>query len=182
VLALQAGVDAVIVGHDLGEQDVRRIVAALEQRVAPDRLEDAAARAERLARRARPLAADIDRDAALGAARRAVRVDGDVSFAAPPRVVELRPVANIAAGEPEHGIGSLVVREGEHVPDADVYVVRDVHRHPWMEAVDRPGAVVVEVGLPVWRPRRARGHVATFGGGRAALQAAAELFEPRVVA
>jgi hypothetical protein len=60
--------------------------------------------------------------------------------------------------------------------------VRDVHRHPWMESVDRQGAVVVEVGLPVWRPVHARGHVATFGGGRAALAAAAELFSPRVPA
>jgi hypothetical protein len=51
-----------------------------------------------------------------------------------------------------------------------------------MEAADREGSVVVEIGLPVWRPRRARGHVATYGGGRASLAAAAELFAPRVSA
>ena len=36
----------------------------------------------------------------------------------------------------------------------DVYVVRDAHRHAWMrEAAERStGAVVVEIGLPLWRP------------------------------
>ncbi|MGZ4335413.1 MAG: glycoside hydrolase family 3 protein, partial [Gaiellaceae bacterium] len=64
----------------------------------------------------------------------------------------------------------------------DVYVVRDVHRHPWMEIVDRPGAVVVETGLPVWRPRNARAYVTTLGGGRASLAAVADLLAPRVPA
>jgi hypothetical protein len=40
-----------------------------------------------------------------------------------------------------------------------------------MEGVDRPGAVVVEIGLPVWRPRFARGYVSSLGGGRASLEA-----------
>jgi hypothetical protein len=94
----------------------------------------------------------------------------------PPRIVELRPVANIAAGEAEHTLGAaVVVREGASIPEADVYVVRDVHRHPWMQAADRAGAVVVETGLPVWRPEHARGYVASYGGGRASLDAVAEL-------
>jgi len=182
VLALEAGCDALIVGHDLGEPEVRRIVEALDTRVDPGRLAEAVARVERLAAVARPHAVDVDREAARGAARRAVRVDGDVSFATAPRVVELRPQANIAAGEAEHSFASEVVREGEPVPDADVYVVRDVHRHGWMEEADREGAVIVEIGLPVWRPRHARGHVATLGGGRASLDAANELLSPRVPA
>jgi len=182
VLAVEGGVDAVIVGHDLGEADVVRIVQALERRVSPERLADAADRVGRLAAFARLRQTQVDRDAALGAAARALRVEGDLSFGGPPRIVELRPAANIAAGEAEHTLAAVVVREGEPVPEADVYLVRDVHRHPWMEAVDRPGAVVVEIGLPVWRPQRARGYVATFGGGRAALAAAAELLSPRVPA
>jgi beta-N-acetylhexosaminidase len=182
VLALEAGVDAVIVGHDLGEPDVARIVEALERRVRPERLAEAAARMEALAAFAAPRAADVDREAALGAAARAVRVEGTIALPAAPRIVELRPRANIAAGEAEHGIASVVVREGESVPDADVYVVRDVHRHPWMEAADRAGAVVVETGLPVWRPQHATAHVSTLGGGRAALAAALALLEPRVPA
>jgi hypothetical protein len=34
--------------------------------------------------------------------------------------------------------------------------------------------VVIEVGLPVWRPRNARGYLATNGRSRVSLQAAAE--------
>jgi beta-N-acetylhexosaminidase len=175
VLAVEAGCDLLIVGHDLGEAEVVRIVEALESRVSPERLAEAGARVEQLAAFARPQAAEVDRGAALGAARRAVRVEGDLSFASPPTIVELRPTANIAAGEAEHTLAAAIVREGEHLPDADVYVVRDVHRHPWMEAADRAGAVIVETGLPVRRPERARGYVTTLGGGRASLAAVAEL-------
>jgi beta-N-acetylhexosaminidase len=176
VLALSAGVDAVILGHDTGEAELDRIVAALEERVDPERLEEAASRVDELSRRARPRASDVDREAARGAAARAVHVEGDVAFSGAPRVVELRAAANIAAGEAAHRLGdAAVVHEGEPVPDADVFVVRDVHRHPWMEAADRPGAVVVETGIPVWRPSRARAHVTTYGGGRAALAAVEEI-------
>jgi beta-N-acetylhexosaminidase len=176
VLAVEAGCDALIVGHDLGEPDVTRIVDALASRVSPERLEEASARVEALAAFARPRPVDVDRAAARGAARRAVAVEGDVTFSGPPRIVELRPVANIAAGEAEHRLGAaVVVREGEAIPDADVYVVRDVHRHEWMRAADRPGAVIVETGLPVWAPVHARGRIATLGGGRASLDAAEAL-------
>jgi hypothetical protein len=76
-----------------------------------------------------------------------------------------------------------VVREGEPVPVADVIVVRDAHRHLWMrQAADVPGVVVVETGLPVWRPRRSRGYMATYGGSRASYEAARELFASRVPA
>jgi beta-N-acetylhexosaminidase len=183
VLALEAGVDALIVGHDLGEREVTRIVRALDERVDEDVLGAAAARIERLARFAGPRTVSVDRELALRAARRAVQVEGDVSFATPPRVVELRPVANIAAGEAEHTLGSaVVVREGEEIPEADVYVVRDVHRHDWMRAADRRGAVIVETGLPVWKPERARGYALSYGGGRASLAAVAELLGAGVTA
>jgi len=175
VLAVQAGADVLIVGHDVDEADTMRIVAALDERVSPERLEEAGARVSSLAAFARSREAAVDRGAALGAAGRAVQVDGDISFSGEPSIVELRPVANIAAGEAEHGLAPQIVREGEPIPDADVYVVRDVHRHPWMEAVDRPGAVVVEIGLPVWRPRAARGYVTSLGGGRASLDAVESL-------
>jgi beta-N-acetylhexosaminidase len=171
VLAVEAGADTLIVGHDLGEHDTSRIVAALDERVSVDRLEEAGARVAELARRARPREAAFDREAALGAAERAVQTEGDLSFTGDPVIVELRPAANIAAGEAEHGLATRVVREGEPIPDADVYVVRDVHRHRWMEAADRSGAVVVEIGLPVWKPSAARGYVSSLGGGRASLDA-----------
>ena len=174
VRAATAGCDALIVGHDWHEEAVDEVQAALADRVPEERLREAAHRIDRLAAWARPGGGGVDRDAGAEAARRALRVDGDVSPKGATRIVELRPVANIAAGEAEHGIGE-VVREGDAVPAADVYVVRDAHRHAWMrEAADVEGAVVIETGLPVWRPARARGYVATYGGGRASLEAAQE--------
>jgi beta-N-acetylhexosaminidase len=183
VRALNAGVDALCVGHDLGETVVERIRAALADRVPEERLREAAGRIDALATWARPLAGGVDHAAGRDAARRAMRIEGDVSFAAEPVVVELRPRANIAAGEAEHSLAAIVVREGEPVPAADVFVVRDAHRHPWMrQAADAPGVVVVETGLPVWQPRRSRGYIATNGGSRASLDAARELLAPRVTA
>jgi beta-N-acetylhexosaminidase len=173
VLAIDAGCDALIVGHDLGEDDVTRIVRALDERADRTRLEQSAARVRGLAAFAHPVRIAVHPN---GAAARALHVEGTVS-AAGARIVELRPTANIAAGELEHTLGDArIVRSGDEVPDADVYVVRDAHRHPWMAAAaDRPGVVVVETGLPVWRPTKARGYIATYGAGRAALKAAREL-------
>jgi beta-N-acetylhexosaminidase len=177
VRALAAGVDALCVGHDLGEEAVDRIRAALVAEVDEGRLREAAGRIARLAEWARPAAGGADRAPAAAGARRALLVEGDVAVPGAPVLVELRPRANIAAGEAEHGLGNaLVVREGEPVPAADVFVIRDAHRHPWMrQAADVPGVIVVETGLPVWRPTRARGYVATFGGGRVSLEAAEEV-------
>ena len=175
VLALEAGCDALIVGHDLGREATEGIVAALADRVDPDRLAEAAARVDALAAKASPAAAPVDRRVLAGAAARALQVEGDVSFPAAPSIVELRPVANIAAGEAVYGLTDAIVREGGEIPDADVYVVHDVHRHPWMRAADRPGAVIIETGLPVWHPEHARGHISTFGNGGDSLAAAREL-------
>jgi hypothetical protein len=43
-----------------------------------------------------------------------------------------------------------------------------------MRAADRPDAVVVEVGVPEWRPERARGYLVTHGRSRVSLDAARE--------
>jgi beta-N-acetylhexosaminidase len=175
VRALEAGCDALCVGHDLHEDAVERIQAALASSVDEERLHDAASRVARLAAWAHPTAGTADRVGAASAARRALQVEGDVSLERAPRIVELRPVANIAAGEAEHGLGT-VVRKGEALPPADVIVVRDAHRHEWMRsAADVEGVIVVETGLPVWRPSRARGYVAAFGGSRASLEAVSEV-------
>ena len=174
VRALAAGVDALCVGHDLGEDAVDRIRAALVAGVDEGRLREAAGRIGRLAQWARPSTGGVDHARAAAGARRALLVEGDVTVSGAPAVVELRPRANIAAGEAEHGLGNAqVVREGEPVPAADVFVIRDAHRHSWMrQTADVPGVIVIETGLPVWRPARARGYVATYGGGRASLEAA----------
>jgi beta-N-acetylhexosaminidase len=175
VRAIEAGCDALCVGHDLHGEAVERIQAALVSSVSEERLREAAGRVARLAAWARPTTSAVDRVGAAVAARRALLVEGDVSLDHAPRIVELRPAANIAAGEAEHGLGT-VVREGEALPAADVIIVRDAHRHAWMRtAADVEGMIVVETGLPVWRPRRARGYVAAFGAGRASLEAVSEV-------
>ena len=62
-----------------------------------------------------------------------------------------------------------------------VLVLRDACRRPEQRAAARellarhPRAVVVETGLPGWRPEGAAGYVATLGAGRVNLDAAAEL-------
>ena len=105
-------------------------------------------------------------------------------------MVELWPEATIAAGPAHHGLGELLgaetvrVREAEPFPRLDdparaVVVVRDAHRHAWQRDLVPAGVVVVETGLPVWRPPHARGFVVTHGAGRANLAAAAELLAPR---
>jgi beta-N-acetylhexosaminidase len=184
VLALAAGVDALIVGRDLGEEWVTRVRDALVEgvrsgRLPEARLAEAAARVRRAAAWAKPVAGEVDRDSGREAARRALVVEGDPSVPDGARVFELRSAANIAAGRARHTFTpeTVVVPEGEPAPiaGADVLVVRDAHRHAWMrDAVGaNPDAVVVEVGLPLWRPARCRGWVATYDGSRIAFEEAA---------
>jgi beta-N-acetylhexosaminidase len=176
VEALRAGCDAVIVGPTFGERDVEAICAALAERVPEGQLRTAAGRMLELGSWVAPVDARGDRSVGLEAARRALSAVGDTSLTGSPRVVELRAAANIAAGEAAHSLAAVIVREGETVPEADVFVVRDAHRHAWMRAAaDVPGAVVVETGIPVWHPSAARGHIATYGGSRASYDAVAEL-------
>ncbi|MDF2749133.1 MAG: glycoside hydrolase family 3 domain protein, partial [Gaiellaceae bacterium] len=102
-----------------------------------------------------------------------------------------------AAGEHAHGLAALWpgavearVREGHDDAAALaereqgrplVLVVRDAARHRWQQRLaaellgSRPGAVVVEVGLPGWAPPDGAALVETHGAGRASLAAAAEL-------
>jgi len=176
VAALVAGCDAVIMGPTLDEHVVSAVSAALADRVPEERLREAAGRMAELAASVDPGRAQLDRSVGLTAARRALSAVGDTSVSPGARVVELRATANIAAGEAEHSLAATVVREGDAVPEADVFVVRDAHRHPWMQAAaDVPGAVVVETGVPVWHPSAARGHIVTYGGSKASYEAVAEL-------
>jgi beta-N-acetylhexosaminidase len=142
-------------------------------------------------------------DVGLAAARRAVRVTGGpVRPLRRPVLVEVVPPANIAVGlvpwglepwVPADSIMRLGVGAGpaELARSADaaltaaagrplVVVVRDAHRYPAARDVvtrllaARPDAVVVEMGLPVWRPPHAV-HVATYGAARISGLAAAEV-------
>lgn len=182
VRALAAGVDALCVGYDLHDEAVASIESAIADAVSAGRLPEARlvealSRVARVAGWTSPRApGEVDQELGLAAARRALVTDGDVAVGPGASVVELAPPANIAAGEHLHRFDSaLLVGEGEAVPYADVYVVRDAHRHAWMRAaVDRPEAVVVEVGLPLWRPSSSRGYIATNGRSRVSVQAARE--------
>jgi beta-N-acetylhexosaminidase len=137
----------------------------------------------------------------LTAARRALQVSGLSHPPADPVVVELRPRSNIAVGTVPWGLGPWlggnVIRLDTSQGDAElsravadvlasvaarslVIVVRDAHRHPAARAATaallaaHPDAVVVEMGLPLWRPPTGA-YVATFGAAQPNGQAAAEV-------
>jgi beta-N-acetylhexosaminidase len=142
-------------------------------------------------------------DVGLAAARRAVHVTGGPARPLRrPVLVEVVPPANIAVGVVPWGLEAWVpadsiVRLGVGAGPGDlagaadgaleaaagrplVVVVRDAHRYQAARDVvtrllaARPDAVVVEMGLPVWRPPHAV-HVATYGAARISGLAAAEI-------
>jgi beta-N-acetylhexosaminidase len=180
VRALAAGADALCLGHDLGEDAVESVCAAIADAVrsgslAEERLAEAGHRVAQLAEWAsRPKPVDVEPGIGLETARRALRAEGDVRVDGPAQVVELLPQPNIAAGPAEHSLAKLLGPEGERL----VVVLRDAHRYEWARAETEtllnahPDAIVVETGLPLWRPERARGYVATSGAGRVNLEAA----------
>jgi beta-N-acetylhexosaminidase len=199
VRSLAAGADALLLGHDLGADALERIHAALtgavrSGRLGEDRLAAAAGRLAALGgwtADARPV--EADRSVGAEAAQRALRVEGDVTLGRPPLVVELSPAPTVAAGPAAHGFGGVLrsrlpeaevvtLQQSNGLPEAGgrqlVLVLRDAHRHAWeRDAVEQllagaPDAIVVETGLPVWRPAAA-GFVATHGAGRVNLEAAA---------
>jgi beta-N-acetylhexosaminidase len=136
----------------------------------------------------------------LAAARRALRISGSPGPVADPLVIEVAPPGNMAVGAVPWGlapwlpVGSVVqvpaggARAERQVSQAlagaggrtVIAVVRDAHRDPGAQAVitgllaQRPDTIVVEMGLPVWRPP-ARAYLATYGASRTSGQAAAEM-------
>ncbi|HEX2316867.1 MAG TPA: glycoside hydrolase family 3 N-terminal domain-containing protein, partial [Thermomonospora sp.] len=200
VRALYAGADLLCLGPNEHEDSVRATVAAIEAavregRLTGERLEDAAERGRALrAWLAGSVPAAVDRSAALEAARRALSFTGALPALTDPLVVELEAPGNIAVGPTPWGLGpwapDLVRVDGATAEAAPllerargrglVIVLRDAHRHPAQRALanallaSRPDAVVVEMGLPVWRPGSGA-HLATYGATRANGQAAAEL-------
>jgi beta-glucosidase-like glycosyl hydrolase len=200
VQALSAGSDLLCLGSKEYEDSARavreRIMEAVRERRLPgERLERAAERVAALkAWLTVPREFAVDRPIGLEAARRAVRVTGVPSAGPGSLVLELRPPSNIAVGPVPWGLGPWA--PGAVRVDADtadpaalltratgkplVIVVRDAHRYPAHRALvsallaGRPDAVVVEMGLPVWRPDGAS-YVATYGATRAGGQAAAEV-------
>ncbi len=209
VRAIAAGADALCLGHDLFDESVVGVRDALVEgvrsgRLSEERLLAAADRVGQVAawaaeRRDQVIA---DREAGREAARRAVRSEGTVRLSRAACVVELEPEAGMAAGR-------LSQRPGEWfqavMPDAEVsrldegsvftdvvtdgrqlvVIARDAHRHAWQrEAIDglttrSPDGIVVEIGLPHWRPPSAAGYIATYGAARVNIEAAAAVLADR---
>ncbi len=180
-----------------GRFDPALVEAVRAGRLSEERLAEAAARVERAGRWTleQSAATAPPPEVGLEAARRALHAEGAVELVRPALVVELVPEATIAAGPAGHTFGALlqgrrpgteakVVREPVELGGGDrqlVVVIRDAHRHAWEReiAASLPAdAIVVDVGVPVWRPQGAGGYVATYGAGRANLLAAAERLSP----
>jgi beta-N-acetylhexosaminidase len=203
VLAIAAGADALCLGHDLFDESVVSVRDALVEavrssRISEERLVAAAARVERVSGELSPdSAAGVDHAVGRTAARRALRIEGDARIDGPVLVVELVPEFGMAAGRLSQLPGQWFQAV---VPDAEVrrfdaetfdpglerdgrglvVIVRDAHRHEWERAATEAltaramDAIVVEIGLPQWRPPAAAAYVATYGAARVNVEAAAE--------
>ncbi|GAA3237493.1 glycoside hydrolase family 3 protein [Actinocorallia longicatena] len=196
VQALIAGADLLCLGSQEFADSIREITAAIvaavhEGRLPEARLEEAAQRVRRLKTwLATPRTVELDRATGLEAARRAVRAQGRIRLA-DPLVIRLEAPGNIAVGPVPWGLApwteeiqldpATTTREDllERAGDRPlVLVVRDAHRHEAQRALAesltaaRPDTVVVEMGLPVWRPETP--HLATFGAAYVNAWAAAE--------
>jgi beta-N-acetylhexosaminidase len=153
-------------------------------------------RSVRSAAAARGITGMVADGVGLAAARRAVRVSGPRSALRRPLIIEVEPRENIAAGRFGWGLGPWAppgsVRRVNEVLDAEgildaaagrslVAVVRDAHRDANTRSLvsellaARPDTVLVEMGLPLWRPPEGTSYLATYGASRASAQAAAEL-------
>jgi beta-N-acetylhexosaminidase len=204
VRAIAAGADALCLGHDLFDESVASardalVEAVRSNRLAEDRLVSAASRVARIVDLA-SMAGDavVDREAGRSTARRALSVEGEARVTGPVLVVELEPQVGMAAGrlsqQPGEWFQAFVpyaelVRFDAETFDPSlelrgrgrlVVIARDAHRHAWerdaIEALTArtDSAVVVEIGLPDWRPPGAATYVATYGAARVNLEAAAE--------
>lgn len=204
VRAVAAGVDLLCLGRYVYADQVALVRTALveavrEGRLTGERLEEAAARNARLRAWIRGAAlphtsVPASEDVGLAGARRAVRVEGDLPPLRDPYVVEVDAPAGMAVGEVPWGLSPWFADTERVSPDAShadrlaanargrdlVVVVRDAHRHPAARALverllsARPDAVVVEMGLPIWRPV-CGAHVSTYGAARVNGLSAAEL-------
>lgn len=199
VRAVLAGADLLCLGSKEYEDSVRAVrehmVAAVrEGRLPAERLERAAGRVRALrAWLAAAGTARVDRAAGQDAARRAVRITGCPAVPVDPLVIEVQAPSNIAVGPVPWGLGPWATDTVRADGTADagrlleratgrslIIVVRDAHRYPEQRSLvsallaRRPDAVLVEMGLPVWRPEGVA-HVATYGATRANARAAAEI-------
>jgi beta-N-acetylhexosaminidase len=197
VQALAAGADALCLGAGLGPEPLERVHRSIVEavstgRLPEERLAEAAGRVAAMAEAASPGDRHVPvTGVGLEAARRALRAEGAVALVRPPLVVELRPEPSVAAGPASHGLGDVLGAEPVAPEEAlargerqIVLVLRDAHRHEWeRDAAEQvlaaaPDAVVVETGIPLWRPGGAAAYVATYGASRVNYEAAAAALRP----
>jgi beta-N-acetylhexosaminidase len=175
-----AGADLLLLGSMDGEEYCAQIRAGIAQAIqdgdlAFEVLEAAHARVEKMRAWAAPRrVAGADRSVGLAAARRAVRVSGDVVLRGPAYVVNVCAPANLAVGEAKWSVAEPLAELGllrgetavtEAGPSVDevvsslatdpvVLVVRDAYRRPWQRdwvrdfLARRPDAVLVGIGMP----------------------------------
>lgn len=199
VRAVLAGADLLCLGSKEYEDSVRAVrdhmaAAVRDGRLPAERLERAAGRVRALRTwLAAAGTARVDRAAGQEAARRAVRITGSPAVPVDPLVIEVQAPSNIAVGPVPWGLGPWAADTVRADGTADaghlleratgrslIIVVRDAHRYPEQRSLvsallaRRPDAVLVEMGLPVWRPEGVA-HVATYGATRANARAAAEI-------
>ncbi|MEU8182134.1 glycoside hydrolase family 3 N-terminal domain-containing protein [Micromonospora sp. NPDC049044] len=204
VRALAAGADLLCIGArvdaDLVERVAAEIVDALaDGRLAMARVEQAAGRAAELAAWTRAAAGSStagDTELGYAAARRAVRVDGELTGLDRPLVVQLHTESTIAEGRVPWGLGPhldgvpeirVIATETDPATlrglagDRPIVLVgRHLHRLPGGPelvaglAAEHP-VTVVEMGWPAqWRPAGVRAFVTTYGASHANGRAAAE--------
>ncbi|HKE51803.1 MAG TPA: glycoside hydrolase family 3 N-terminal domain-containing protein, partial [Actinomycetes bacterium] len=191
-------------GADVVAEVQGAIVAAVRSgRLPEDRLVDAGRRIDALVDWV-TTAPRAERDGQVGlvAARRAIKFEGVRPHLVRPLVVELEEEFNLAVSpgmpwglasalrsrDPDTEEVTVSRYDGRIEPlltsatDRSVIVVaRDAHRYPWQQrliselATRRPDTVLVEMGLPIWRPSEIAAYVATYGVGRSNAAAAVEL-------
>jgi beta-N-acetylhexosaminidase len=151
----------------------------------------------------RPRASGLPREAVgLVAARRALQVIQPPPPVRNPLVVQLVPPSNIAVGSVPWGLGPWLpdgslrpvstATSAADLPEVSaallveaagrplVIVVRDAHRYPAVMSLvtslvtARPDAIVVEMGLPAWRPP-AGSYLASYGAAHSNALAVAEV-------
>ena len=203
VRAIAAGADALCLGHDLFDEAVGSVrdamVAAVRAGIlSEERLAEAAARVLRVVEGpAVSVGAGSDRLVGRAAASRALRCHGDVRIDRQALLVELVPEVGMAAGRlsqlPGEWFQAVVPHTEVRRFDADAFdpnlevdgrqlvvIARDAHRHEWeRQAIEAlvaraPDAIVIEIGLPYWRPPQAATYVATYGAARVNVESAAE--------
>ena len=191
--------------HDVAAIIDAIVGAVQHGRLSRARLEESSARVARLRQWLAGCETQPSSDQEIGiqAARRALRADGQPSITGDPAatvLLELQSPPTIAVGEVPWGLSaiadelpssvlrldpstSIVDTELSRLVDGrrPVVAVRDAHRNPAArDLVERlmrlrPETILIEMGLPIWRPTAGRSaYLASYGASRANARAAVE--------